>query len=98
MLAIPGLVLLLALVAFFAPPGASSPTEQTFWVIVALSILAIPTIARVTRAQTLIWGDRDFVMASRTLGARNMRIILREILPNVVPAMLSFAILAPAPP
>ncbi len=83
MLAIPGLVLALALVAFFAPPGASSPSEQTFWVIVALSIIAIPTIARVARAQTLIWGDRDFVMASRTLGARNMRIVLRDILPNV---------------
>ena len=51
----------------------------------------IPTIARITRAQTMVWGDRDFVMASRTLGARNKRIILREILPNVVPTLVSFA-------
>lgn len=91
MLAIPGLVLALALVAFFAPPGSASPTEQTVWATIALSILAVPTIARVARAQTLVWADRDFVLASRTLGARNLRIIVREVLPNILPAMFSFA-------
>jgi peptide/nickel transport system permease protein len=91
MLAIPGLVLALALVAFFAPPGSASPTEQTVWATIALSILAVPTIARVARAQTLAWADRDFVLASRTLGARNLRIIVREVLPNILPAMFSFA-------
>jgi peptide/nickel transport system permease protein len=93
LLAIPALVLALALVAFFAPPGSSSPNEQTMWVIIALSMLAIPTIARVARAQTMVWSDRDFVVASRTLGARNLRIIVRDILPNVLPAMFSFALL-----
>jgi len=90
-LAIPGLVLILALISFLAPPGEASPTKQTFWVIVALSFLVIPTIARVTRAQTMVWGDRDFVMASRTLGARNKRIMVREIFPNIVPTLVSFA-------
>jgi peptide/nickel transport system permease protein len=93
MLAIPGLVLALALVAFFAPPGSASPTEQTMWVIVALSILSVPTIARVARAQTMVWADREFVLAARTLGTRNLRIIVREVLPNVLPAMFSFAFL-----
>ena len=91
LLAIPGLVLLLTVISFLAPPGEASPNTQTFWVTVALSILVIPTIARVTRAQTMVWGDRDFVMAARTLGARNKRIIAREILPNVVPTLVSFA-------
>jgi peptide/nickel transport system permease protein len=91
MLAIPGLVLALALVAFFAPPGTASPTEQTVWATVALSILAVPTIARVARAQTIVWADRDFVLASRTLGTRNLRIIVREVLPNILPAMVSIA-------
>jgi len=90
-LAIPGLVLLLALISFLAPPGEASPTKQMFWVTIALSFLVIPTIARVTRAQTMVWGDRDFVMASRTLGARNKRIMVREIFPNVVPTLVSFA-------
>jgi peptide/nickel transport system permease protein len=91
MLAIPGLVLALALVAFFAPPGEASPTRQTVWATIALSILAVPTIARVARAQTMVWSDRDFVLASRTLGTRNLRIVIREVLPNILPALVSFA-------
>jgi peptide/nickel transport system permease protein len=91
LLAIPGLVLVLALVAFFAPPDKASPTMQTFWVTVSLAILVVPALTRITRAQTMVWADRDFVMASRTLGARNKRIMFREILPNVVPALFSFA-------
>lgn len=92
-LSIPALVLLLTLISFLAPPGEASPTKQTMWVIVGLSILVIPSVARVTRAQTLVWSDRDFVLASRTLGARNKRIMLREILPNVIPALVSFALI-----
>ncbi|MCU1502882.1 MAG: hypothetical protein JWM12_2236 [Ilumatobacteraceae bacterium] len=91
LLAIPGLVLLLTVIAFLAPPGKASPTAQTVWATVALSVLTVPTISRVTRAQTMVWSDRDFVMASRTLGTRNKRIIVREILPNIVPALVSFA-------
>jgi peptide/nickel transport system permease protein len=91
LLAIPGLVLLLTLIAFLAPPGDASPARQTFWTTLALSLLTVPTIARVTRALTMVWSERDFVMAARTLGARNKRIMLREILPNVVPTLVSFA-------
>jgi peptide/nickel transport system permease protein len=96
LLAIPGLVLALALVAFFAPPGSSSSTTQTAWVTVALALLAVPTIARVVRAQTLVWASLDFVVAARTVGARNLRIMVREVLPNVLPAMFSFALLGVA--
>ena len=91
LLAIPSLVLLLTLVSFLAPPEDASPAKQTFWVTIALSILVVPAIARVTRAQVLVWSDRDFVMASRTLGTRNKRIMVREILPNIVPTLVSFA-------
>ncbi|MFV0308125.1 MAG: ABC transporter permease [Desertimonas sp.] len=92
-LSIPALVLLLTLISFLAPPGNSTPTEQTMWVIVGLAILVTPSVARVTRAQTMVWSDRDFVLAARTLGARNKRIMLREILPNVIPAIVSFALI-----
>jgi peptide/nickel transport system permease protein len=95
-LAIPGLVLALALVSFFAPPGRLTASEQTMWVIIALSVLAIPTIARVARAQTMIWTDREFILASRTLGARNLRIMVREVSPNILPAMFSFAFIGVA--
>ncbi len=91
LLAIPALVLLLALVTFLAPPDKASPFRQTFWVTVSLSLLVIPSLARIVRGSTMVWSDRDFVMASRTLGARNKRIMFKEVLPNVVPAMFSFA-------
>ena len=91
MLAIPALVLLLTVIAFLAPPGKASANAQTMWATICLGVLSVPTIALVTRAQTKVWGDRDFVMASRTLGARNKRIMLREILPNIVPTLVSYA-------
>jgi peptide/nickel transport system permease protein len=91
LLAVPALVLLLALVAFVAPPEDASPTKQTLWVTVGLGIVATPTLARVTRALTMVWSDRDFVLASRTLGARNKRIVIRDIFPNILPTMVSFA-------
>jgi peptide/nickel transport system permease protein len=93
LLAIPFLVFALALVSFLAPPDTSSPTEQTMWVTFALAVIVIPGLGRVVRAQTMVWADRDFVLASRTLGTRNLRIMTKEILPNVIPAMISFAFL-----
>jgi peptide/nickel transport system permease protein len=93
LLAIPGLVLILALVAFFAPPDKSSPTTQTFWVIISLSIYVTASLAIIVRGQTMVWADRDFVLASRTLGTRNKRMMFREVLPNVIPALFSFAFL-----
>ncbi len=94
-LSVPALVLALALVTFLAPPDSSS-MSKTIWAAVALSILSIPSISRVARAQTMVWADREFVLASRTLGARNMRIMLREILPNVLPSMFAFAFIGVA--
>ncbi|MDY7106093.1 MAG: ABC transporter permease [Actinomycetota bacterium] len=85
LLSFPALVLALALVIFL---GQGAPT-----VALALAILAVPSIARVTRAATLVHSQREFVLASRTLGARNGRIMVREVLPNVLPAMFSFALI-----
>ena len=93
LLAVPFLVFALALVSFLAPAGKASPSEQSFWVTVALAVIVVPTLARVVRAQTMVWADRDFVLASRTLGTRNLRIMMKEILPNVIPAIISFAFL-----
>ena len=63
-------------------------------VIIAVSILATPAIARVARAQTIRFADREFVTAAKGMGARRVRIIFREILPNILPVMMSFAFLA----
>jgi peptide/nickel transport system permease protein len=58
---------------------------------ITLGILAIAPLARIVRAQTISLREREFVLAARSLGAKNGRIILREVLPNVVPTMLTVA-------
>jgi peptide/nickel transport system permease protein len=93
MLAFPALVLALALVTFLnadaGDQGASIPQ-----VVLILTILSIPALARITRAATLTYAQREFVTAARALGARPGRILWREILPNVIPPMASFALTA----
>jgi peptide/nickel transport system permease protein len=92
MLAFPALVLALALVTFLSEPGTQEATTGT--VILTLTILAVPALARITRASTLTYAQREFVTAARALGARDSRIIAREVLPNVVPPMAAFALIA----
>ena len=75
-LAFPGLVLLLAL-AFYFGPGLDR-------LIVALAILIIPAFFRVARANTLTWVQRDFILAARAVGASDLHIIGRHLLPNVI--------------
>lgn len=97
LLAFPALILALVLSIFLGGTElpilrtiAGSPTKA---LIVALGILTIPTIARITRAGVLVNTEREYVLAARTLGARDLRIMMREVLPNVLPAMLAFALI-----
>jgi peptide/nickel transport system permease protein len=103
MLAFPALILALSIVTFLSSSesgssGGSASSQQldpsVGTVTLTLTILAVPALARITRASTLTFSQREFVQAARTLGARNGRIMAREILPNVVPPMASFALIA----
>ena len=92
---IPGLLLALGLVAVTG--GA------VLNVILAIAITATPAKARLIRAQVLSIRERDYVMAARSIGASNSRMILGHILPNsfapiIVAATLSLgaAIIAEA--
>lgn len=58
------------------------PTLTTL--ILVLSLFAWPSVARITRAQTMTLKHRDFVTASRNLGAGNLRIIFYHIIPNMI--------------
>lgn len=88
MLAFPALLLALYFVFIFG--------REEWKIALALGIVATPQIARITRASTIAWADREFVLAARAQGARAPRIVVREILPNVLPAMYSIALLAMA--
>lgn len=65
-------------------------------VIFVISLTGWPYIARIVRGQVLSLREREFVEASRSLGASNRRIIFREILPNLVaPIIVYGTILVP---
>ncbi len=66
--------------------------------IVVFVLLSIAPIARVVRASTLVWSEREFVLAAKTMGARNGRIMFREVLPNVAPALISYSLIIMAEP
>ena len=92
-LAIPQLVLALAIIAVFASDPNVTANTRAFWLVISIGLVSIPVIGRITRASTLTWSQREFVLASRSIGARNKRVIIREVLPNVLPAMFSIALL-----
>ncbi|HKY66405.1 MAG TPA: ABC transporter permease [Acidimicrobiales bacterium] len=94
LLSIPALVLALSLVAIFA--GAQqdvSNLRKSMVLVVALAIVTVPLIGRIARASTMAWSEREFVKAAEVLGAGHGRILRREVLPNVLPAMVSIALL-----
>ena len=84
LLCFPGIILAIALVSSLGP----SVGNVTF----AIGVIFIPAFARIARANTLSLRNREFVLASQALGARTPRILIREILPNLMPALLSYAV------
>jgi peptide/nickel transport system permease protein len=94
MLAFPALLLAIFVVTFFNTPNATAQaSSRPLWpIILALSLLSIPPLTRLVRANTLVYSQRDFVLAARSVGASGRRVLFREILPNVVPSMVSFAL------
>lgn len=93
-LAIPAIILALALVAAFDPadPDLVNPTRRIFVLAGALGVVSIPVLGRIARS-TLAVADREFVTAAKAMGAKPLRIMWREILPNVLPSMLVIGLL-----
>lgn len=77
MLAFPPLILLLALASIL------TPSVRTL--LVGLTLLVVPAFIRLARASTLMWASREFILAARNMGAGHRRILVKEILPNVLP-------------
>lgn len=97
LLAIPALVLAMSLVAVLkGDPVEGGGMDPLMILVITLAIVSVPLIARITRASTLAWGQRDFVTAARAQGATDRRILFREIFPNVLPAMAYIALLGMA--
>lgn len=94
LLAIPALVLVLSLVAVLkGDPTEGERIPGELILIIAIGLVSIPLIARITRGQVMAWSQREFVLAAKAQGAGTGRILFREILPNVLPAMAYIALL-----
>jgi peptide/nickel transport system permease protein len=79
-MAMPGILLAIAFVAFLGPGLIN--------LILALSIGGWVGYARLVRAQVLAVREREFVEAARALGASNLRIFVRHILPNTLQPLI----------
>ena len=84
-MAFPAILVVLAVTAYV---GANTAV-----LIVLLGFLTIPAFMRVARANTLVFAQREFVLAARSMGATHSRVLMLEILPNVILPMLTYALL-----
>jgi glutathione transport system permease protein len=74
----------LALAAALARRGSGK-----LWLIgLILALVSAPYVARVVRGVVLSLREREFIEASRALGASNIRIMLRHLLPNTIPVLI----------
>jgi peptide/nickel transport system permease protein len=95
MLAIPFLILAIALAAFLGPSLTNA--------MIAIGVSQTPIFARLTRGQVLSVKHEEYIEAARAIGNPHHRIVLRHIFPNIVPpllvqASLSFLGLGEQPP
>lgn len=88
LLAFPALLAVMAIVTFWG---------HALWKItVIVGIASSPLTFRIVRAATLSISSRDFVTAARAQGATDARVLFREILPNILPLIISFSLLGVA--
>ncbi|MCG6122332.1 MAG: ABC transporter permease [Microvirga sp.] len=80
MLAVPFLILAIALAAFLGPSLTNA--------MIAIGVTATPIFVRLTRGQVLSVMAEDYVEAARSVGNPPWRIAVRHILPNVMPPLL----------
>ena len=85
LLAFPGILLAIALVAVLGPSLVN--------VVLALSIIGWVGYARLVRGQVLKVREMEFVTAAKALGAKSPRVILRHVLPNVMNPVIVMATL-----
>lgn len=85
LMVIPDLPLMLVIIAVWG--------RGLFKIILVISLLGWTYTARLVRSQTLSLKERQFITRARSIGASNIRIILRHILPQVVPLIMAQAVL-----
>jgi len=85
LLAFPGILLAIGIVAILGPSLTSS--------VIAVGVALIPGFARIARGSTLRARELEYVEASRAEGAGNAHILIRHILPNIIDPLIVLATL-----
>lgn len=88
MLSIPSFFLILAVIAFLTPSIIN--------IMIVIGLTSWMGVTRLVRAEFLSLSEREFVMASRTLGAKNARLIFTHLLPNSLTPIIVSAVLGVA--
>jgi len=85
MLSIPTFFLILAVIAFLTP---------SIWnIMIVIGLTSWMGVTRLVRAEFLSLREREFVLSAQTLGAKNLRLIFRHLLPNsLTPIIVSFVL------
>lgn len=86
LLAIPGLILAIALISVLEP-GVSS-------LIIAVSVTRVPTLARLARGSVLATKEFDYVLAARCIGVSDRLILMKHLLPNAMSPLVVQATLS----
>ena len=86
LLAIPAIVLILFGLSVFAPTSGPYPTIA--WIIVFLVIIIAAATIRVVRSAAITVSTNQYVDAARALGGTDLRIMLRHVVPNVIPVVI----------
>lgn len=92
---IPSLPLLIVMGAMLSEMDFS-PDSRVYMVIVMLSLLEWPKLARLVRGQILSLRERDFMLATQVLGLSPRRRLFGHLLPNTVPILVVMATMAVA--
>jgi peptide/nickel transport system permease protein len=85
LIAFPALVLALAIAEGLGP--------SELHVIWALAFFSIPATGRIARSATLALRGQTFMLAARLSGTRGWRVILRHVIPNITPQLMTFSLL-----
>lgn len=83
LLAFPGLLLALAIITILGPGLTNA--------MIAIGVGGIPEYARLMRSEVLSLLGRDHVLAARSIGATDRRIMIRHLIPFTVPTMLVYS-------
>ncbi|MGW2783670.1 ABC transporter permease [Streptomyces populi] len=82
-LSMPGTLMALLVVAVLGPSGRN--------IAIAIAVSLSPGFARVTRVQTLVVKEAGYVRAATSLGVRRRSVIMRHVVPNVLPPLFVLA-------